>query len=161
MSAVRPARMLTEIRICHSVVKGLWLCLWELWHSVINTTQLLWLVIAKQKEKNQHLELSLNPGSSARKTSTLPTKGWFKLLSDNLWQSLIMISDDHWSVMMPMFPIVIIHYWCVTDVSQKHHWCMVHIAYTILIIIIPHLTYICMRQLNLEKKQQPWIRSHY
>ena len=26
---------------CVWLVKGLWLCLWELWHSVINTTQLI------------------------------------------------------------------------------------------------------------------------
>ena len=63
--------------------------------------------------------------------------------------------DQWWSLIDydAYVPIVIIHHWCVTDVSQKHHWCMVHIAYIILIIIIPHLTYICMRQWNFTKSR--------
>ena len=64
------------------------------------------------------------------------------IIPDSPWLWSVMITDRLWC----LCSIVIIHHWCVTDVSQKHHWCMVHIAYIILIIIITHLTYICMRQ---------------
>ena len=86
------------------------------------------------------MRVGLSP-SHNYKTNT----GYFKVGSH--WSVIIPDSPDYdqwWSLIDfdVYVPIVIIHHWCVTAVSQKHHWCMVHIAYTILIIIIPQLTYI-------------------
>ena len=36
------------------LVKGLWLCLWKLWHSVINTTQHMHCVMLIMEWRNSH-----------------------------------------------------------------------------------------------------------
>ena len=38
----------------YNLVKRLWLCLWELWHSVINPTQHIFCVVLTIKSHNSH-----------------------------------------------------------------------------------------------------------
>ena len=75
-----------------NIVRGLWLCLWELWHSVINTTQQV-VLITECHNSHKHSQRSREIIDSK-----YPWRTWLYSESFDYLQPYLVIRHPPWSL---------------------------------------------------------------
>ena len=79
------------IDIGGTVVKRLWLCLWELWHSVINTTQHYLhcvVLITECHNSHKHSQSSLTRGIEIRAVANQNFLIWNQIKINSKWSQM-------------------------------------------------------------------------